>query len=401
MEKRVLIFTNHFYPEYFKINDVVDWLSTENMTTSVVTSNPNYPKGKILKGFSVFGSKKIHKTATVYRLPVIPRGGGNKLFLSLNYLSYFFSLFLFTFWLIVIHRKYHTLLVHHTSPPFLFLPALMYKKIKGAKVILWDLDLWPQTLTALGILKSKSLIHLLEGIFKWFYKQFDHILLGSESFKEYAQKRVNLNKTLYFPNWADLVFESYKPTEKKNNPRKKIIITYAGNIGEAQDLNSLVEAVELTKKKHFELRLVGDGRFKKALKSVVSSKKLNGLINFYDSVNSEELLSFFEESDFLFLSLQNTPLFSKTVPAKLQTYLAVGKPIIASISGEANQLLNAFQTGFQAEAGNRDQLSAIFDKLDKVSQKDYNLFSANCKELYQKKFHSSKRKEQLFALINE
>ena len=73
MEKRVLIFTNHFYPEYFKINDVVGWFSKENITTSVVTSNPNYPKGKIFKGYSIFGSKKTFKKGTVYRLPVIPR----------------------------------------------------------------------------------------------------------------------------------------------------------------------------------------------------------------------------------------------------------------------------------------------------------------------------------------
>ena len=183
MEKRVLIFTNHFYPEYFKINDVVDWLLSENISTSVITSNPNYPKGKIFKGFSIFGSKKFHKTAAIYRLPVIPRGRGNKLSLSLNYLSYFFSLSFFTFWLIITHRKYDTLLIHHTSPPLLFLPALIYKKIKGARVVLWDLDMWPQTLSSVGMIKSKRLINLLELIFKWFYKQFDHILLGSESFK--------------------------------------------------------------------------------------------------------------------------------------------------------------------------------------------------------------------------
>ena len=238
MEKRILIFTNHFYPEYFKINDVVDWFSTEHITTSVVTSNPNYPKGKIFKGFSIFGSKKSHKKATIYRLPVIPRGNGNILFLSLNYLSYFFSLSIFTFWLIITHRKYDTLLIHHTSPPLLFVPALIYKSIKGSKVILWDLDMWPQTLRSLGIVKSKRLINFLEGLFKWFYTRFDHILLGSESFKEFAKKRVNLSKTLYFPNWADLVFESETPIKRTFDPTKKVIISYAGNIVHAQDFES-------------------------------------------------------------------------------------------------------------------------------------------------------------------
>lgn len=399
MEKRVLIFTNHFYPEYFKINDVADWFCSENITTTVVTSNPNYPKGKIFKGFGIFGSKKSHKTATVYRLLVIPRGGGNKLILSLNYLSYFFSLFLFTFWLIVTHRKYDTLLIHHTSPPLLFLPALFYKKIKGAKVMLWDLDMWPHTLSSVGIIKSKGLINFLEGLFKWFYNQFDHILLGSEPFKEFAQKRVPLKKTFYFPNWADLVFESQKPIKKIFDPTKKVIISYTGNIGQAQDLESLVKAVKLSKNNNYEIRLIGDGRAKKSLKSLVSSKGLNNQIKFYDSVDSQKLLGFFKESDFLYLSLNNSPLFSKTVPAKFQTYLASGVPVIGLISGETNLLVKENNLGFASNAGDVNGLSRIFDSLSKLQDPQYQKMKSNCKELYQSRFSSSLRKKDLLSLI--
>ena len=401
MEKRVLIFTNHFYPEYFKINDVLDWFSTENITTSVVTSNPNYPKGKIFKGFSIFGSKKTHKKATVYRLPVIPRGDGNKLILSLNYLSYFFSLFLFNFWLIVTHKKYDTLLIHHTSPPFLFLPALMYKKIKGAKVILWDLDMWPQTLNSVGIIKSKGLINFLEDLFKWFYNQFDHILLGSERFKEFAQKRVNLYKTLYFPNWADLVFESQKPIKRIFDPTKKVIISYAGNIGQAQDFESLVKAVKLSKNRNYEIRLIGDGRAKESLKNLVTSEGLNDQIKFYDSVDSQNLLDFFKESDFLYLSLNNSPLFSKTVPAKFQTYLANGVPIIGLISGETNSLIKENNLGFSSNAGDTNTLSKIFDGLSNIQDPQYQKMKSNCKELYLKDFSSFKRKEELLKLLEK
>jgi len=399
VEKRVLIFTNHFYPEYFKINDVVEWFCSENITTSVVTSNPNYPKGKIFKGFSIFGSKKTYKTATVYRLPIIPRGGGNKLILSLNYLSYFFSLLLFTLWLIIIHKKYDTLLIHHTSPPLLFLPALMYKKIKGAKLILWDLDMWPHTLSSIGIIKSKGLINFLEGLFKWFYNQFDHILLGSESFKEFAKKRVNLKRTLYFPNWADLVFESQKPNEKIFDPNKKVIISYTGNIGKAQDLESLVKAVKLSKNKNYEIKIIGDGRAKKSLKSLVLSEGLNDQIKFYDSVDSNNLLSFFKESDFLYLSLNNSPLFSKTVPAKFQTYLASGVPIIGLISGETNSLIKDNNLGFVTNAGDSISLAKIFDSLSTIEDPQYQKMKSNCKDLYQSKFLSSIRKQELLNIL--
>ena len=399
MEKRVLIFTNHFYPEYFKINDVVDWFCSENINTSVVTSNPNYPKGKIFKGFSIFGSKKTYQTATVYRLPIIPRGGGNKFTLSLNYLSYFISLFLFTIWLIILHKKYDTLLIHHTSPPLLFLPALIYKKVKGAKVILWDLDMWPHTLSSVGIIKSKGLINFLEGLFKWFYKQFDHILLGSESFKEFAQKRVNLKKTLYFPNWADLVFESQKPIERNFDPTKKIIISYTGNIGQAQDLESLVKAVKLSKNKNYEIRLIGDGRAKESLKSIVLAEGLNDQIKFYDSVYSQNLLDFDEESDFLYLSLNNSPLFSKTVPAKFQTYLASGIPIIGLISGETNNLIKQNNLGFTCNSGEIYALVEIFNSICRIQNTDYQQIKQNCKNFYEKKFSSTKRKEEIFSMI--
>jgi len=399
VEKRILIFTNHFYPEYFKINDVVGWFSKENITTSVVTSNPNYPKGKIFKGYSIFGSKKTFKKGTVYRLPVIPRGDGNKLILSLNYLSYFFSLFLFTFWLIIIHKKYDTLLIHHTSPPLLFLPAIIYKKIKGAKVILWDLDMWPQTLSSVGIIKSEGLINFLEYLFKWFYKQFDNILLGSESFKEFAQKRVSLNKTLYFPNWADLVFESQNPIKKTFDHTKKAIITYTGNIGQAQDIESLVNAVKLSKNKNYEIRLIGDGRSKESLKGLVSSEGLNDQIKFYDSVDSNNLIGFFNESDFLYLSLNNSPLFSKTVPAKFQTYLVCGIPIIGLISGETNFLIKDNNLGFVTNAGDSIALAKIFDSLSNPQNPQYQKMKSNCKELYQSRFSSSLRKKELMNLI--
>ena len=399
MEKRVLIFTNHFYPEYFKINDVVDWFSTENIITSVVTSNPNYPKGKILKGFSIFGSKKTHKTATVFRLPVIPRGGGGKLFLSLNYLSYFLSLFLFTFWLIVTHRKYDTLLIHHTSPPLLFLPALIYKKIKGSKVILWDLDMWPHTLSAVGIIKSKTLLSIAEKLFKWFYKKFDLILLGSKSFKEIANKRISPEKSVYYPNWAESIFENVKHKNISSTKSEKIVISYTGNLGEAQNLENLVEAISLCKRNKIEVRLIGDGRNKENLKSLVESKNLKETIKFFEPVSSSKLLKYFKESDYLFLSLNDNPLFSKTVPAKLQTYMAVGIPIIGALSGEANSIIKENNIGFCINANQANELAKILDSLSLVQDSLYQTMKKNCRDLYLKDFSSLKRKKILLELI--
>lgn len=400
MEKRILIYTNHYDPEYFRINDIVQWLYEEEAIISVITGNPNYPLGKLADGFSYFGSKRIAKKGiTVYRLPLITRGKGRALRLSLNYLSYFFSSILFTFWCLIFHKKYDAIFIHHTSPPLLFIPAILYKKIKKVRLILWDLDMWPQTLEAIGLIKSKILLKILERLFKSLYKSFDKVLIASKSFETIAKKRISLNKIEYFPNWSDREFEclNLQITPPKNND--KIIITYTGNIGEAQGFKALIEAFKTLKNKNIEFNFLGLGRYKENLKKLVLKNHLESKIIFFDPVSSKDLIPFFKKSHYLFLSLGNSPIFLKTVPAKLQTYLAIGKPIISSISGEAKDLLTQHKCGFNVEAGDSVALNNVFQSLDKVKPSEYEEFSKNSRKLYEHKFSSENRKKQLISYL--
>lgn len=399
MEKRVLIFTNHFDPEYFKINEIVDWIKDNGNEVTVVTGNPNYPKGKIYDGYSALGSFETNENLSVYRLPLIPRGKGSKLRLILNYLSYFKVSFLFTLFYLIPKKKFDVVLVHHTSPPFIFIPALLYKRIKKPQLYLWDLDMWPQTLEATGILKSKSVLKLLERIFKSFYKGFDIIYLGSKHFEKFALKRVDSSFIKHFPNWADRIFEKAKLKSVSISREEKIIISYTGNIGESQDLESLVEAVSLIENRNFEIRLIGDGRHKKTLINLVSKKGLNDVIKFFDSVKPRELLNYFEESHFLYLSLKNTPLFEKTVPAKFQTYLAVGIPIIGYISGETNDLINKHNLGFSCKSNDVNQLASILKNISTQKDKNYQEMRGNCKSIYSAEYHSIKRKNDILKLL--
>ena len=402
MEKRILVYTNHYDPEYFKINDVVQWIFEKGAVISVITGNPNYPSGKLFKGFSFLGSIEIAKKGlTIYRLPLIPRGNGTKFRIVLNYLTYFLSTITFTLWCLFFHKKYDTVFVHHTSPPLLFLPALFYKKIRKSKGILWDLDIWPQTLEAMGIVKSKQGISLLEGVFKQFYKAFDKVLIGSKSFEKIASKRIPEHKIGYFPNWADHKFEILSLKINPPKPEDKIIITYTGNIGEAQGFETLIESIRASGKNNIEFNFVGSGRYKKQLQKLVSENNLESSIIFFDPVKSIDLIPFFEKTHYLYLSLKNTPLFFKTVPAKLQTYLATAKPIISSISGEARDLLIKNNCGFHVRAGDINGLIDVFEKLDQVSFVDYERFSKNSRNLSKTQFSSLKRKKQLANILFE
>lgn len=402
MEKRILVLTNHFYPEYFKINDVVDWLVEDKCHICVITGNPNYPKGKIFTGFSISGSKEIKsKLETIYRLPLVSRGSGKKWRLFLNYSSYFFSLSIFIFWIIIFHKKYDVVLIHHTSPPFLFFPAYLYKKLRKSKVFLWELDIWPQTLKATGTLNSKIILNILEQIFRWFYKGFDLILYGSKFYEKIILNRVEPKILGYFPNWADSIFETMGVTKNKLKQNQKIIISYTGNIGESQDLESLVIAVSYVKKKNFEIRLIGDGRNKSALIKLVNKKGLNDVIKFYDSVNTNELIKYFKKSHFLYLSLKNNFLFNNTTPAKFQTYLATGIPVIGFISGEANDLINKYYLGYSCESNQINKLTNVFNKLTNLDDNQYQKMKDNCLSYYNTMYHSKMRKKEIKLLFKK
>ena len=205
MAKRILIYTNHYYPEQFKVNDVVNWLKDEMYYIRVVTGLPNYPSGKIFKGYGIFknNTSKVGKNLIINRLPLIPRGSGSKLNLFFNYLSYFFSTIFFTIYLILFKKKYDIVLVHHTSPFLISIAPIIYKIFKSSKNFLWDLDICPQTLVGMNIISNKLLIKIIESFVKRIYKFYDQVLVSSQSLKNILKKRINSQKLIFFPNWAD------------------------------------------------------------------------------------------------------------------------------------------------------------------------------------------------------
>ena len=403
MAKRVLIYTNHYYPEQFKINDIVDWLKEEDYEIRVITGLPNYPSGKIYKGYGIFSNKlkEVKHKLIINRLPLIPRGNGSKIMLIANYLSYFISALFFTFYIIIFKKRYEIVLVHHTSPFLVSIPPIFYRLTRSSKNILWDLDIWPQTLKAMGVIKNKTLISLIEYIVKFIYKFYDIILVSSESLKLFLRSRANENKIVFFPNWAD------KKIELSNSSTDKIIVNpnflniiYMGNIGEAQDFYSLINSVEILEEKKFKFYIIGEGRYKSKFKRIVNLKNLESKIIFIDHQDINDVFTYANQADLLFLSLKNEEIFQHTLPAKLSMYMSIGKPILAMISGEANNLINNSKIGIAVESGDYVNLAKVISNL---LEKRYNFdkMGKNSKQVYETKFKSELRKKQLIDLIEQ
>ena len=398
MAKRILIYTNHFYPEQFKINEIVKWLSQTESEIRVITGLPNYPSGKIYKNYS--SKVELKNNVTVNRLLLIPRGSGSSLMMILNYLSYFISGLIFTFYIAFFKKKYDYIFVHHTSPILVAVHPKIYSIFHKTKCYLWDLDIWPETLVAMNIINSNLLSSIIEKFVMWIYSSYDTILIGSKSFEPIIKKRFK-NRISYFPNWADDQIEN-KMSLSKNHlnffTKDKTVIMYTGNIGFAQGFSELIPIIRELESLAYWI-FIGDGRYKKTFSSLINEKELDNCVEFIDPINVSEIPSYISNADCLFLSLKSGDIFSKTVPAKLQTYMALSKPVIGVISGEGAEIIKQSKCGFVEEKNNFKNLVELIKKVNTLSKKELETLGQNGNKYYNKHFSSNIRKKQILNLF--
>ena len=397
MAKRILVYTNHFYPEQFKINEIVEWLSIKDSHIRIITGLPNYPSGKIIKEYSSIFKDNI----IVNRLFLIPRGGGSNFMLIINYMSYSISCFFFTIYIALFKKKYDVVFVHHTSPIFIAFHPVVYSFFKKTKKILWDLDIWPESLQAVGVVKSRYIISALETMVKWVYSNYDSILVSSKSLLCIVEQRFD-GRIIYFPNWADKVIEDNKIDYKSSFSidTKKFNIVYTGNIGKSQNFKSLLKTIEHVDD-NIHWTFVGDGRFKSQLIKLIEIKNLSAKVSFIDQVSIDLIPSIVSKADSLFLSLKSDVIFSKTVPAKLQTYMALGKPIIGVLKGEGAKLIVDSNCGIVEENYNYEELAKKINIFASKNSPELIKKGENAKKYYFKHFSALIRKKEILNLIYE
>lgn len=404
MAKKILIYTNHFFPENFKINEIAEIFSENGHEVLVVTGLPNYPTGKLFEGYGLFkrNHERLNQNLSVRRLPLITRGGGSKFRIILNYITYFISTFIYTIGLGLFYKKYDIVFVHHTSPVFITLSPIFYKWLRRSELVLWDLDMWPDTLVAVGIVKSKNVAEFLEKGMHWVYSKYDRILLGSNGFFEKASNRVKGNRLEYFPNWAEKIF-----TDPVASVQESIVdfpdsftLTYAGNVGEAQDFENIFEAMLLLQNFSISWVIIGDGRYRSKLQEKVHQCGLDSKVKFMGNHPLEKMPEFFQKSDVMFLSLKDEDIFKLTVPAKLQTYMASGKPVVAMLSGEGAELIKKSNCGYVSESGDYKNFADLILKLFRLPQEEIAQLGKNGEIYYSMHFSIHNRIKQLSRIVN-
>lgn len=407
---RVCIFTNHFYPEDFKVNDIAFELSKLGYDVTVLTAIPDYPKGKFFEGYSLFKRRReIVNGVNVIRLPIIPRGKGGAIRLVLNYISYYFCLRIFTFFH-GFRNKYDRIFVHLTSPFFIGVCAKKLSKRQKIPMIFWTLDLWPESLISAGGFKNKLLIKQQTRMVSKVYEQCSKILIGSKGFKKsICEKGDFKDKIVYFPNWAEDVkgecpsdFDINKIEPFASKKDDDFILLFAGNLGEAQNLDAIIESADLLKNEsRIKFVFVGDGRRKEHLENMVKEKCLRNTVFFTGRYPITTMPVFMQNADVLLFSLKDEPCFNLTVPSKVQFYMAQGKPVLAMINGDGADLVKEAECGNSVNAGDYETFSKFIIELFNMKKTELQRIGKNGKDFYQENFTKIQRIEQLDKLLKQ
>jgi glycosyltransferase involved in cell wall biosynthesis len=357
----ILIVTQYFWPELFRINDLAAGLIERGHKVTVLTGIPNYPEGSYYPQYSCFKpTSEIYQGIQIKRVPIISRGKNNPIKLMLNYLSFVISASVLGPW--YCKGTFDIVFVFEPSPITVGIPAIILKKLKRAKLFFWVQDLWPESLEAVNAVRSPKILSLVNRLTQWIYKHCDKILMQCAGFREsILAKGVPENKLKYFPNWAEKV---YHPLTKAQSSVSQadfpqgFVVLFAGNLGIAQGLETIVAAADkLRDYVDIHWVILGNGRQKDWLLQQIDEKQLKNTVHYLGQYPTEMMPHYFALADALLVTLKHDPIFAITIPSKIQSYLACGKPIIAALDGFAADLIVEAQAGFVGPAQNATQLA--------------------------------------------
>jgi len=359
---RILVVSQYFWPETFRVNEIVSELVARGHELTVLTGRPNYPEGAVSKEFLADPARfSRFAGAEVVRVPLRPRGEGS-LQLVLNYWS-------FVAWGCILGpwklrgRRFDAIFVFETSPITAALPAILLKWLKRAPLSMWVLDLWPDTLKAVGIVKSEGAFQAVGLLCRFIYRHCDLVLGQSRAFVGPIQRWAGSSeKFRYFPAWAEEVFDGASsdvaPAPELAPHAGCFNIVFAGNIGEAQDFPSLLRAAALTRERpEIHWLIVGDGRAAAQVRQGIARLGLADTVFMLGRHPVERMPSFFAGADALLVSLKAEPIFAMTIPGKVQSYLAAGKPVLGMLDGEGARVIEEAGAGMVARSGDAQALA--------------------------------------------
>jgi colanic acid biosynthesis glycosyl transferase WcaI len=377
---RLLVVTQYFWPETFRVNDLVAELVSRGHEVTVLSGHPNYPAGEFFPEFVACPEKfDSYAGATVVRVPHTARGKGG-IRLLLNYFTFAASATMLGTWKLR-GRRFDAIFCYEPSPITVGIPAAALRALKKAPLGFWVLDLWPETLHAIGVVKSASLLKLVGRLVSFIYRRCDLILAQSRSFIPQIRKYAGpTSRVEYFPSWAESVFdmEGVVPAPELCAEPDKFTVMFAGNVGDAQDFPAILAAAEeLKQDDRIRWVIVGDGRMSGWLEQEVEKRGLSDRFLLVGRYPVDRMPSFFKHASALLVSLKDQAIFSMTIPGKLQSYLAAGIPLLCMLNGEGADVVEQAGAGLTCGAGDSHGLANAVLRLAAMTPQERQVMGGN------------------------
>ncbi|MCF6178561.1 MAG: glycosyltransferase family 4 protein [Geopsychrobacter sp.] len=396
---RILIWSQYFWPENFRINELVASLVEEGMHVTVLTGKPNYPGGRIFPGYKVLSiTRERFAGADVVRLPLVPRGSGSAFGLAINYLSFILTGYILS--PVALRGQHYDGVVGFAPAPLLqVLPAIFLARLKHASVVVWVQDLWPESLIATGFIKNPLVIKSLEAIIRYIYRHADTIMIQSRAFREPVARLTNdVRKILYYPNTAEPTLNTATNEGgclTAREIRQGFSVVFTGNIGKAQSMETILQAAEdLATQSDIRFYIVGGGSQAEWLKQEIRCRHLNNVL-MTGHLPLTAMPEIFAAASALLVTLGDSPVLAAVIPSKLQAYLAAGKPVIASLNGEGARIVLEAGAGFSCPAENGTALADKVRRLYALSPEERLRLGKNGREYFDAHFDPKKQVHKL------
>ncbi len=395
---RVLIISQYFWPESFRINELARTLVEKGGEVEVLTGKPNYPQGSVFAGYRAWGcQQEVHQSISIHRIPLLPRGRGG-MRLALNYLSFIVSGLLFAPWLLR-RNSFDVIFVYAPSPILQAIPALFLGWLRGCPVVLWVQDLWPQSLAATGHVRNRAVLKLVERVVRFIYRHSDLLLVQSRAFEAPVRALASDTPIVYYPNSVDASFAAPATGQTPVVPGLDggFSVMFAGNIGSAQAVEVIVDAaIRLKVHKDINFVVLGDGSCRQWMQQQVEARGLTNL-HLPGRFPVETMPGFMQKASALLVTLADRDIFKATIPSKVQAYLAAGRPILACLNGEGADLVTAAGAGLAVPAEDGAALSEAILRLYHMPPEERESMGARGRLYYEQHFSHDMLVDQLIG----
>lgn len=381
MSKKILIVGQHFWPESFRINDIADFFVKEKgCEVEVLCGLPNYPSGKFTDGYGYFKNRtQHHKGITIRRAFEIPRGNNSNLRIFLNYISFpLASLFHIPR---LLFKRFDKIFIYQLSPVMMSIAGIIVGKLTRTETTMYVLDLWPENLYSVLDIKNPLLRKIASSVSHWHYRHVDKLIALSDTMKIKLVEITNIapDKIIVLPQAAEKIYEKpFHDPELHQRFKNKFTVVFTGNISPAQSFGTMIDAAEILKNQGYSdihWVIIGDGMSRKDVEQAVHDRGLTDIFSFEGYHPIEDIPKYTERADVLVGCLVKSSLLEATIPAKVMSYIASGKPIVLAMDGEVQKLINeTIRGGFVGPTGDADTLANNIKNV-------YNLSNNNRQEL--------------------